>query len=72
MALPFTKPAIVTFIYGRGKMKHVVITGCTRGIGFGLAKEFLKRGCKVVISGRSEKSVTKAVRELSRRARMEG
>jgi len=46
-------------------MKHVVITGSTRGIGFGFAREFLKRGCKVVISGRSENSVTKAVRELS-------
>ena len=34
-------------------MKTVVITGSTRGIGFGLADEFLKRDCQVVINGRS-------------------
>ncbi len=34
-------------------MKHIVITGSTRGIGLGLAREFLKRGCSVVISGRN-------------------
>ena len=35
-------------------MKTVVITGSTRGIGHGLAVEFLKRGCAVVISGRNK------------------
>jgi short-subunit dehydrogenase len=50
---------------GGQEMKHIVITGSTRGIGFCFAREFLKRGCKVVISGRSENSVTHAVRELS-------
>lgn len=35
-------------------MKNVVITGSTRGIGFSMAKEFLKAGCNVTLSGRGE------------------
>ncbi len=35
-------------------MKNVVITGSTRGIGFSMASEFLKAGCNVTLSGRSE------------------
>lgn len=46
-------------------MKTVIITGSTRGIGYGLANEFLKRGCKVVISGRSQEACDKATAELS-------
>jgi len=45
-------------------MKTIVITGSTRGIGFALAREFLKKGCKVVISGRSEGSVRNSVAKL--------
>ena len=30
-----------------------VVTGSTRGIGLGLARELRKRGCQVVITGRS-------------------
>lgn len=45
-------------------MKHVVITGSTRGIGYGLAREFLHRGCKVTINGRSQESVDKALKSL--------
>ena len=44
--------------------KRVVITGSTRGIGNGLAREFLKRGCSVTISGRSADTVAVAVAEL--------
>lgn len=44
--------------------KVVVITGGTRGIGFGLVREFLKRGCKVAFCGRSQSSVDKALAEL--------
>ena len=35
-------------------MKNIVITGSTRGIGFTMAMEFLKAGCSVTLSGRSE------------------
>jgi NAD(P)-dependent dehydrogenase (short-subunit alcohol dehydrogenase family) len=35
-------------------MKHIVITGSTRGIGLAMAKEFLKAGCQVTLSGRGE------------------
>jgi NAD(P)-dependent dehydrogenase (short-subunit alcohol dehydrogenase family) len=46
-------------------MKTVVITGSTRGIGFGLAESFLAMDCQVTISGRSEKSVSDAILRLS-------
>ncbi|RMF97723.1 MAG: SDR family oxidoreductase [Candidatus Schekmanbacteria bacterium] len=42
-------------------MKSVVITGSTKGIGLGLALEFLKRGCSVVISGRNKNKLTEEV-----------
>lgn len=45
-------------------MTTIVITGSTRGIGFNLAKEFLKLGCSVVISGRNSSSVENALEEL--------
>jgi NAD(P)-dependent dehydrogenase (short-subunit alcohol dehydrogenase family) len=44
--------------------KTIVITGSTRGIGHGLAKEFLARGCQVVISGRSATEVAACVTQL--------
>jgi NAD(P)-dependent dehydrogenase (short-subunit alcohol dehydrogenase family) len=47
-------------------MKTVVITGSTRGIGRGLAENFLQRGCAVVISGRQQEAVDRVVEELSR------
>lgn len=45
-------------------MKTIVITGSTRGIGFALAREFLKNDCNVVISGRSTVSVSNSVAKL--------
>lgn len=39
--------------------KVIVITGSTKGIGYGLAHEFLKRGCRVVISSRKQADVQK-------------
>jgi NAD(P)-dependent dehydrogenase (short-subunit alcohol dehydrogenase family) len=44
--------------------RTVVVTGSTRGIGLGLAREFLARGCNVVVVGRSQGSVDKALAEL--------
>lgn len=46
-------------------MKNVVITGSTRGIGYGLADAFLARGCAVTVSGRSQSAVDAAVQQLS-------
>jgi NAD(P)-dependent dehydrogenase (short-subunit alcohol dehydrogenase family) len=46
------------------RAKVVVVTGATRGIGLGLAKELLTRGARVVICGRSQESVDKALAEL--------
>ena len=47
-------------------MKTIIITGSTRGIGFGLAEQFLELGQRVVISGRRQDSVDRAVNKLSR------
>jgi short-subunit dehydrogenase len=46
-------------------MKTVVITGSTRGIGHGMALEFLKRGCSVMISGRKKEQVDREVEKFA-------
>ena len=46
-------------------MKTVVITGSTRGIGFGLADSFLSLGCSVGVSGRTAGGVGQATAILS-------
>jgi NAD(P)-dependent dehydrogenase (short-subunit alcohol dehydrogenase family) len=45
--------------------KSVVITGSTRGIGYCLADEFLKRGCSVTVSGRTQQVVDVVVTKLA-------
>ena len=45
-------------------MKHVVITGSSRGIGKALAFEFLKRGYRVSVTGRNLETIDIAVNEL--------
>lgn len=44
--------------------KTIVITGGSRGIGFSIAKKFVSEGAKVLITGRSEERLKKAVSEL--------
>ena len=48
-------------------MKTIIVTGSTRGIGFGLAENFLKLGHQVVISGRAQESVDHALESLKER-----
>ena len=43
---------------------NIVITGSTKGIGYGMAREFLQRGHDVVISSRSSDAVDRAVENL--------
>ena len=45
--------------------KIIVITGSTRGIGYGLAENFLQQGCSVVVSGRSKESTQQAISTLT-------
>ena len=45
-------------------MKTIIVTGSTRGIGYGLAKNFLERGAQIVISGRSQESIDQACQSL--------
>lgn len=48
-------------------MKIIVITGSTRGIGYGMAAAFLEMGCGVMISGRQQPVVDQAVSDLAAR-----
>jgi len=46
-------------------MKCVVITGSTKGIGYGLAEAFLQRDCYVVISSRDNEDVQEVAQKLA-------
>lgn len=47
------------------KDKVVYITGGTKGIGFGVAQSLLAQGMKVAISGRSQESLDKALKDFN-------
>lgn len=49
-------------------MKKALVTGATRGIGFGIAKALIDDGCKVVITGRNEESLKIAAEKLGENA----
>jgi short-subunit dehydrogenase len=46
-------------------VRHIVITGGTRGIGKGLAIEFLRNNCRVSISGRDRDRIDQVISELN-------
>lgn len=46
-------------------MKNIVITGSTRGIGLGLAREFFRNGHNVVLSGRSQSECERIATSIS-------
>lgn len=47
-----------------GGLMNVVITGSTKGIGLGMAKEFLKNRHEVIINGRNIEQMDKTLQEL--------
>lgn len=53
-------------------MQTILITGSTRGIGKGLAREFLALGHQVVVTGRSQAAVDGATRDLGHPERVLG
>lgn len=46
------------------KGKTAIVTGSTKGIGFGAAKGLARAGAKTIINGRSEASVTNAIEAI--------
>ncbi|KRD10851.1 short-chain dehydrogenase [Flavobacterium sp. Root901] len=50
------------------KNKIVFITGGTNGMGFATAQEFINNGARAIITGRSEKTVNKALEDLGEKA----
>lgn len=44
--------------------KLALISGSTKGIGFAIATDLAREGARVIVNGRSEKSVTDAIKEL--------
>ncbi|MFG1944750.1 SDR family oxidoreductase [Nonomuraea sp. NPDC048826] len=45
-------------------MRKAVVTGSTKGLGFALARDLLRRGHSVVVSGRTQAAVDEAVERL--------
>ena len=50
--------------------KRVLITGSSRGIGFGIAEAFVEAGALVAINGKSSESVSNAMEKLANSDRL--
>ena len=61
----YTRPAEELAGQGGCRVKTIVVTGSTRGIGFGLANAFLDLDCNVVVSGRTQEAVDETVESLA-------
>ena len=48
--------------------KHVIITGGSEGLGYSLAREFCKKGCRVTILARTQSKLDQAVTNLQQLA----
>ena len=50
--------------------KRVLVTGSSRGIGFGIAKAFVEAGARVAVNGRTKGSVSAAIEQLGNNERL--
>lgn len=47
------------------KGSKALVTGASRGIGFAIATELAKNGCKVIITGRNKENIEKAAKKIN-------
>ncbi|MEL7369991.1 MAG: SDR family NAD(P)-dependent oxidoreductase, partial [Myxococcota bacterium] len=65
MTIPLTAKLSSVAPPGRLKHKSVVLTGAGGNIGRYIARQLLKEGARVIMTGRTEKTLVRFVRELA-------